>query len=119
MTAVKKAEAIGAHYGIRDWLMQRITAVVITLYVLLLLAMLLFRPGMSLDVWQELAMHTWFKLATFATLISVFLHAWVGMRDIIMDYIRPTAIRLTLEVLVLGALVVYTGWSIQILWGSH
>ena len=112
-----RRESVGAHYGLRDWLMQRITAVVITLYVLLLLVMLLFPPGMSLDVWQEMFLHTWFKLATFVTLVSVFLHAWVGMRDIIMDYIRPTGIRLTLEVLVAVALVVYTGWAIQILWG--
>ena len=112
-----RRESVGAHYGLRDWLMQRITAVVITLYILLLLGLLLFKPGMNLDVWQELFLHTWFRLATFAALISVFLHAWVGMRDIIMDYARPTGIRLSLEVLVIGALVLYTGWAIQILWG--
>ena len=110
-------EPIGAHYGLRDWLMQRITAIVITLYILLLLGLLLFTPGMNLETWQELSTHTWFKLVTFAALICVFLHAWVGMRDIIMDYIRPTGIRLTLEVLVIGALLLYTGWTIQILWG--
>jgi succinate dehydrogenase / fumarate reductase membrane anchor subunit len=112
-----RRESVGAHYGLRDWLMQRITAVVITLYIVLLLGLLLLKPGMNLDAWQELFVHTWFKLVTFAALISVFLHAWVGMRDIVMDYIRPTGIRLTLEVLVLGALVLYTGWAIQILWG--
>ena len=112
-----KREPIGAHYGLRDWLMQRITAIVITVYILLLLGVLLFQPGMNLDAWQDLYANTWFKLVTFAALISVFLHAWVGMRDIIMDYIRPTGIRLTLEVLVIGALVLYTGWAIQILWG--
>ena len=112
-----RRESIGAHYGLNDWLMQRITAVVITLYILLLLGLLLFKPGMNLDAGQELFIHTWFKLVTFAALISVFLHAWVGMRDIIMDYIRPTGIRLTFEVLVIGALVLYTGWTIQILWG--
>jgi succinate dehydrogenase / fumarate reductase membrane anchor subunit len=116
---VARRESIGAHYGLRDWLMQRITAVVITLYVLLLLALLLFMPGMNLATWQGLFAQTWFKLLTFAALVSVFLHAWVGMRDIIMDYIRPTGIRLTLEVLVIGALVVYVGWAIQILWGMH
>ena len=114
-----RREPIGAHYGLRDWLMQRITAVVIALYLLLLLGLLLFKPGMNLDAWQALFSRTWFKLVTFTTLISVFLHAWVGMRDIIMDYIRPTGIRLTLEVLVAASLVLYTGWSIQILWGGR
>ncbi len=119
MVKMAKRESIGAHYGLSDWLMQRITAVVITLYVLLLLGILLFKPGLDLATWRDLFGRTSFKLATFAALVSVFLHAWVGMRDIIMDYVRPTGIRLALEVLVIGALVVYTGWSIDILWGTH
>src|SRR5207248_1698016 len=104
-----RRESIGAHYGLFDWLMQRITGLLIALYVLLLLGVLLFKPGMDLASWSELFERTSFKLVTFAALVSVFLHAWVGMRDVIMDYIRPTAIRLTFEVVVIGALVVYTG----------
>jgi len=111
-----RRHAIGAHYGLRDWLMQRITGLVIALYSIVLVVALV-AGRLPLDAWQEMFAHTWFKLATFLTLISVFLHAWVGMRDIIMDYIRAAAIRLALEVLVAAALVVYTGWAIQILWG--
>ena len=114
-----RREVIGAHYGLRDWLMQRMTALAITVYLLLLLGILLFTPGMDLARWQALSGNLAFRLATFVALISVFLHAWVGMRDIIMDYIRHTGVRLTLEVLVIGALVVYTGWAIQILWGMR
>jgi succinate dehydrogenase / fumarate reductase, membrane anchor subunit len=85
----------------------------------LLLGVLLFTPGMDLAAWRALFSGLPFKLATFVALISVFLHAWVGMRDIIMDYIRSTAVRLALEVVVIGALLVYTGWAIQILWGQN
>lgn len=113
-----RREAVGAHYGLRDWLMQRITAVAIAVYVVVLLGILLFTPGLDLAAWQALFSGQAFKLATFVALLSVFLHAWVGMRDIIMDYIRSTAVRLTLEVVVIGALLAYTGWSIQILWGQ-
>lgn len=112
-----RREASGAHYGLSDWLMQRITAVVVALYVVLLLGILMFTPGMDLAAWRALFSGQAFRLATFVALVSMFLHAWVGMRDIIMDYIHPTGIRLTLEVLVIGALVVYTGWTLQILWG--
>jgi succinate dehydrogenase / fumarate reductase membrane anchor subunit len=113
-----RREAVGAHYGLRDWLMQRITAVAVAIYLGLLLGILLFTPGMDLAGWQALLASQPFKLATFVALISVFLHSWVGMRDIIMDYIRPTAVRLALEVAVIGALLLYTGWAIQILWGQ-
>jgi succinate dehydrogenase / fumarate reductase membrane anchor subunit len=114
---VVRREGIGAHYGLRDWLMQRVTAIVIALYLVLLLGVLLFMPGLDLPRWQALFGNLFFRLATFAALISVMLHAWVGMRDIVMDYIRPVGIRLTLEVVVIVALVVYTGWTMQIIWG--
>ena len=112
-----RREAVGAHYGLSDWLMQRITAVVVALYLVLLLGILMFTPALDLAAWRALFSGQAFRLATFVALISMFLHAWVGMRDILMDYIRPTGIRLALEVLVIGALVVYTGWTLQILWG--
>ena len=112
-------EATGAHYGLTDWLMQRITAVAIAAYLVLLLGVLLFTPGMDLAIWKALLSDQTFKLATFVALISMFLHAWVGMRDIIMDYIRSTALRLALEVAVIVALLFYSGWAIQILWGQR
>ena len=111
-----RREATGAHYGLSDWLMQRITGLLIALYVLLLLGILLFKPGMDLGAWRDLFGGTAFKLATFAALVSVFLHAWVGVRDILMDYIKSTAVRLGLEIVVAVLLAGYAGWAIQILW---
>jgi len=52
-------------------------------------------------------------------MLSVFLHAWVGVRNITMDYIKPTAIRLIVQIAVICALVAYTGWTIQVLWGAR
>jgi len=115
---VTRRESIGAHYGLSDWLMQRITGVVITLYVLLLLGILLFKPGMDLQGWSELFGRTAFRLVTFAALVSVFLHAWVGMRNILMDYAKPTSVRLALQTIVICALIAYSGWTIQVLWGG-
>jgi len=70
-----KRVIVGAHYGLTDWLAQRITA------------------------------------------LALLWHAWIGMRDIWMDYIKPTALRLTLEVLTIVVLVGYAGWLVQVLWG--
>jgi succinate dehydrogenase / fumarate reductase membrane anchor subunit len=119
MVTGTRRQAVGAHYGLGDWLMQRITALAIGVYVIALLCILLLTPGLDLAHWQSISRGTFFRIATFVALVATFLHAWVGMRDIIMDYVRPTLIRLTLEVLVIFALVAYTGWSIQILWGGR
>jgi succinate dehydrogenase / fumarate reductase, membrane anchor subunit len=108
---------VGAHYGWLDWLAQRITAVIMAVYTLLLLGIVLYRGGIDYAGWQALFSSTAFRIVTLIFALSLFWHAWIGARDIWMDYIKPTALRLTLEVLTVLALVAYTGWVVAILWG--
>lgn len=105
----------GAHYGLKDWLIQRVTAVVMAFYSLFLGGFLLTQP-LSFAAWQGLFHSQPVRLFSLLFMLSLFLHAWVGMRDIFMDYIHPTVLRLGLHVLVILALVVYAGWAVQILW---
>jgi succinate dehydrogenase / fumarate reductase membrane anchor subunit len=56
------------------------------------------------------------RFLTFVFIVSLCYHAWIGVRDIWMDYVQATAVRLTLHVLTLLALVGYAGWAVQILW---
>jgi succinate dehydrogenase / fumarate reductase membrane anchor subunit len=109
--------AVGAHYGLRDWLSQRITAVVITLYVALLIGLLMWHGGIDYAGWRAAFDSAPFRVASFLFLVATYYHAWVGMRNILMDYIKPTGVRLFLQAVVICALVGYTGWAIQILWG--
>ena len=108
---------VGAHYGWMDFLAQRITAVVMAVYTLLVLAIALYRGGIDYAVWQALFTYTAFRIVTLLFVLAVLWHAWIGMRDIWMDYIKPTAVRLTLEVVTVLALVGYVGWVLLILWG--
>jgi succinate dehydrogenase / fumarate reductase membrane anchor subunit len=112
-----KRVIVGAHYGLRSWLVQRVTAVVMGLYTLLFVVILLVAPPRHYGAWKALFANQAMKLATFLFLASLFAHAWVGMRDILMDYIQPTGWRLAAESAVILALVAYAGWSLQILWG--
>lgn len=115
---VKRAP-VGAHYGLRDWLVQRVTAVVMAAYaVLMLITILVQRPG-NYEVWLGLFSHQWFRLASLLFLLSVFWHAWIGVRDILMDYVKATGVRLAAEVVVVLLLVAYSLWSIQILWSIN
>jgi succinate dehydrogenase / fumarate reductase, membrane anchor subunit len=108
--------SVGAHYGMRDWIMQRVTAVVLALYSIVLLV-LLFKQGTGYAAWAALFANGFFKIFTFVALVSLFLHAWVGMRDLWMDYIKPTGLRLVLQVFTIVVLLVNTAWTIHILWG--
>ncbi|MFH1496178.1 MAG: succinate dehydrogenase, hydrophobic membrane anchor protein [Pseudomonadota bacterium] len=105
----------GAHYGLRDWLIQRVTAVVMAVYSLFLIGFFFTQP-LSFASWHGLFESLPVRLASLLFMFSVLIHAWVGMRDIFMDYIHPTVIRLTLHVVVILALIAYAAWAVQILW---
>ena len=111
-----KRIVVGAHYGMRSWLLQRVTALVIAAYTLYLLVVLALQPTLDYITWRSLFSHTWIRVPTFVCLLAVFLHAWVGVRDIFMDYVKPTTLRLALLVAVAVLLVAYGAWAVQILW---
>jgi succinate dehydrogenase / fumarate reductase, membrane anchor subunit len=112
-----KRIVVGAHYGLRDWLSQRITAVLMAIFTILLLAQVLLKKGpLGYDLWAGIFSAQWMKVLTFTVVIALFYHVWVGMRDIWMDYIKPVWLRLSLQVFTLVWLVACAGWSVQVLW---
>jgi succinate dehydrogenase / fumarate reductase membrane anchor subunit len=112
-----KREVVGAHYGLRDWLAQRVTAVVMAVYTLLFVMALAGLPQFDYGHWQALWATPWMRYATILFVLSMLYHAWVGVRNIFMDYIKPPGLRLTLHVVVILALAWYGAWAVQILWG--
>ena len=106
----------GAHYGLRDWLAQRITALIMAVYSVIAAWVVLSGKPISYGVWRDLFSQGWMRVATLLFMVSLAWHAWVGVRDILMDYVKPAGLRLALEVLVLLTIAAYVGWTIQILW---
>jgi succinate dehydrogenase / fumarate reductase, membrane anchor subunit len=115
---VVKRVVVGAHYGLKDWLAQRVTAVVMAVYTLLWLAIAVYHGGIDHPLWQTLFANAAFRVATLLFWLALLWHAWIGVRDIWMDYIKPTALRLMLEVLTVLTLGGYAAWLIEILWGG-
>lgn len=108
---------VGAHYGMRDWLSQRVTAVLMALFTLIVLAQVLFTRGpIGYDKWAGIFAAQWMKVLTFSVVAGLLWHVWVGMRDVLMDYIKPIWLRLTLQVFVIVWLTGCAGWAIQVLW---
>jgi succinate dehydrogenase / fumarate reductase membrane anchor subunit len=106
----------GAHYGMRDWLSQRVTAVLMAVFTVVLLVQLVFGGPLGYDRWAGIFSAQWMKVLTFVVLLSLGWHAWVGMRDIWMDYIKPAALRLVLQVATIVWLTGCMGWAVQVLW---
>lgn len=111
-----KRIVVGAHYGLRDWLGQRITAGLMALFTLLVLAQILLTRGpVGYDRWAGIFAAQWMKVLTLTVIIALLYHVWVGMRDIWMDYIKPVWLRLSLQVFTMVWLVACAGWAIQVL----
>ena len=111
-------EVVGAHYGLRDWLAQRITAVIMLVFTLLLLMALVTLPKFDFWPWQALWNMSLMRYAALLFLVALLYHAWIGLRNIFMDYIKDSGMRLTLYVVVILALITYGAWAVQILWGK-
>ena len=113
-----KRLVVGAHYGLRDWLSQRITAALMALFTILLLVQVIFSKGpIGYDQWAGIFSAQWMKVLTFCVIIALLYHVWVGMRDIWMDYITSKVwLRLSLQVATIVWLLACAGWAIQVLW---
>jgi succinate dehydrogenase / fumarate reductase membrane anchor subunit len=112
-----KRIVVGAHYGLRDWLSQRVTAGLMALFTLLVLAQVLFTRGpIGYDKWAGIFASQWMKVLTFTVIAALLWHVWVGMRDVWMDYVKAVWARLLLQIFTIVWLVACAGWAIQALW---
>ncbi|AZG08667.1 succinate dehydrogenase, hydrophobic membrane anchor protein [Pigmentiphaga sp. H8] len=116
-----KRLVVGAHYGVKDWVLQRVTAVILVIYTLVLGIGALVTPEFTYENWVrlfnfEVLSFPLGKLLAMLAFISLAYHAWIGVRDIWMDYVKPTGIRLALEVLTVLWLVGSVVYAAQILW---
>ena len=107
---------VGAHYGIGDWLLQRLTAVVMAVYTVGFVACVMIHAPSTYADWNGIFSGTFARLSTMLFFVALLYHAWIGMRDILMDYVRATGLRLASQTLVGAVLLLYLIWSASILW---
>jgi len=107
---------VGAHYGVRDWLAQRITSILMAVFTVAVIVQVLLPGPLDYYKWSGIFSSQWMKVLTFVTIVSLLYHVWVGMRDIWMDYVKPVSVRLALDMLTIAWLVGCAGWAVQVLW---
>ena len=88
----------GAHYGWKDWLAQRLTGIIILIWVVAVMVRFLVASDLSFAGWHEFMSCGVMKTLTVFTILAVAYHAWVGVRDIWMDYVKCPYTRLALHV---------------------
>ena len=102
-------------HGLRDWLLQRLTAVYLACFLIYLMAHFYNQPHHDYRQWHDWITHPAMTVASAVFILAVLIHGWVGMRDVVLDYVHTLSLRLM--VLSLIALL-FTGsglWALQIL----
>ena len=110
--------------GLYDWMLQRVTAIILGTYSVFLLGYLAMSSDLQFGQWAELFNETWMRVFTLLALISILAHGWIGMWTITTDYLNDRAfgsksvlIRFPVQVMCFIVLFSYVIWGVQILWG--
>jgi len=111
-----KRLVVGAHFGVGNFLLQRLTALILVVFFAILGVRLLLAGTIDYVAWASIFVPLWMKVLTLVALAALLYHAWVGVRDIWMDYVKPVWVRLTLQTLTALWLLACAVWSVQILW---
>lgn len=109
--------------GLYDWVVQRVSAVILLAYILFVLGFLLTTPNVEYLDWQALFAKTWVRIFSLISLLSLCAHAWVGLWTIATDYLTPmalgafaTKVRFLFLLVCIIILFTYFFWCVQILW---
>lgn len=111
--------------GSRDWMVQRISAVVLAVYSVVLLGFFLTHGNVTFFDWSQFMMSLPMRLFSLIAILALAGHAWVGMWTVFTDYITTgklggiaAGLRLVLQTLMIIAILVFLFWGIMIFWGN-
>jgi succinate dehydrogenase / fumarate reductase, membrane anchor subunit len=105
--------------GLKDWAIQRVSAVYGAAYVILFFAYLAFHPHLHYQVWTGFFHVFWVQVPSLIFLVLILWHAWIGMWTVLTDYVKIPVLRIILQVIFLLALLAYFFWGVQIIWNIH
>lgn len=103
--------------GLKDWLIQRVTAVYFAVYSIFIIGFLLLHPGLDFAQWHALFSNIVVQIATIIALLALSLHAWVGIWTVTTDYMKCTVLRVSVQMIVVLWLLSQFIWGLMILWG--
>ncbi len=101
--------------GLRAWIVQRVSAVYMVIAIVYLVGFFYFAEPLQYFLWRDFATDPLYSIGLALLMLSVLMHAWVGMRDVLVDYIHPAALRLSLLTLLALFLIGCGFWALRIL----
>ncbi len=112
--------------GLYDWLVQRITGVILLVYFVSIAAFIITHSGMDFDTWSSFFNQTRMRVLGSAAILSLAMHAWIGLWCVLTDYVttrllgaKATLLRGALSAVCGITVFIYTVWGLQIIWGAQ
>ena len=103
--------------GLYDWMMQRVSALVLAVYSIFIIGYLLLNPDLTYEQWSGLFETTSMRIFSLLALLSVGIHSWIGLWSVSTDYIKATGVRFFFQSLCGLVMLIYVVWGVQVLWG--
>jgi succinate dehydrogenase / fumarate reductase membrane anchor subunit len=120
---VKSLISIGRS-GLSNWLLQRVSALIMSAYLIFMLAYFFVNPSPSYTQWSGLHSSMAMRIFSLLTILSIAAHAWIGIWCVLTDYItvrligpKATPIRMFLQLAMIAVILFYVVWTLDILWG--
>ena len=102
--------------GVKDFIVQRLTAYFLITYLIVVGAYVAMHMPLQYSAWKQLFSGFTMQVATLLCLVSIALHAWIGLWTVFTDYIHCVWGRGILMLTTILALAVYVIWIVKILW---
>ena len=112
--------------GLSNWMLQRVSALIMTAYLIFMVAYFFVNPSPSYDQWLSLHSTLAMRIFSLLTILSIATHAWIGVWCVLTDYItvrligpKATPIRMFLQLAMIAVILFYVVWTVDILWGIN
>lgn len=102
--------------GLQEWLMQRITAVILMVYCIFIFLFFFTNKNINYEILNVFFDNIIIKLFTFIAILSLSIHSWIGLWTIVTDYIKYFYLRLPIQIIINLLLISYVFVGIEILW---
>jgi succinate dehydrogenase / fumarate reductase membrane anchor subunit len=113
--AVEMSERGSSHSGLTEWIIQRMTAIYMLLFIVYVFIRFTILPISSHADWQSLSSEVFFRIALLLFIFSVLAHAWLGIKSVMLDYIHPWYLRFSLLMLFAVLLMAMVIWSLMVI----
>lgn len=113
---VTNAATLGRN-GVHDFILLRASAIILALYSIFMMGFFIFTPEITFEIWQGLFANLGMKIFTVLAAMSVLVHAWIGIWQVLTDYVKNAKVRGFLQFIFTITLFVYFAAVLLTVWG--